>query len=81
MTKKSRLVFFTDGDLRRFIAAGHNINESVEKGLVLKKPLTIDQNELLFKANELFSKHKVDEIVVTDDNNKVIGLLDIQDLV
>ncbi len=73
--------FFTDGDLRRLIEKGGEVKHAVKQSVDLKKPLTISVDELLIKAQELFTKHKVDELVVVDNNNKVVGLLDIQDLV
>ena len=73
--------FFTDGDLRRLIesdgagAVGKKISE-----LTMNSPLSIDGDELLFEAQKLFTEKKVDELVVTS-NGKVIGMIDIQDLV
>jgi len=72
---------FTDGDLRRLIETEgtEGINKNVGD-LDLSTPLSIDANEILFKAQEIFSNNKVDELVVTE-NGKVIGMLDVQDLV
>lgn len=72
---------FTDGDLRRLIEneGAEGINKNVGD-LDLSRPLSIEGNEILYKAQELFTNNKVDELVVTE-NGKVIGMLDIQDLV
>ena len=72
---------FTDGDLRRLIEneGAEGINKNVGD-LELSRPLSIEGNEILYKAQELFTNNKVDELVVTE-NGKVIGMLDIQDLV
>ncbi len=72
---------FTDGDLRRLIETDgtEGINKNVGE-LELTTPLSIDSNEILFKAQDIFSKNKVDGLVVTE-NGKVIGMLDVQDLV
>jgi len=73
--------FFSDGDLRRFIEKGGDIKNTLKQSVALKKPLTIHTTDLLFKAHELFNLHKVDELVVVNENNKVVGMIDIQDLV
>lgn len=72
---------FTDGDLRRLIETEgtDGINKKVGD-LDLNKPVCIDSNEILYNAQVIFTKNKIDSIVVTE-NNKVIGMLDIQDLV
>lgn len=72
---------FTDGDLRRLIEANgaDAVNKKVAE-LDLKEPLSIDGGELLIQAQEIFKAKKVDELVVTE-NGKVIGMMDVQDLV
>jgi TalC/MipB family fructose-6-phosphate aldolase len=77
----SAIGFFSDGDLRRFIEKGGDIKSTLKQSVELKNPLTIGTDELLIKAQELFSLHKVDELVVINDQNKVVGMLDVQDLV
>lgn len=72
---------FTDGDLRRLIETDGTEGISKNVGeLELTTPLSIDSNEILFKAQDIFNKNKVDGLVVTE-NGKVIGMLDVQDLV
>lgn len=72
---------FTDGDLRRLIESNgaEAVNKKVAE-LDLKEPLSIDGGELLIQAQEIFKAKKVDELVVTE-NGKVIGMMDVQDLV
>lgn len=73
--------FFTDGDLRRLIETdGSDAINKKMSDLNLNTPLSIDGNELLFEAQRVFTEKKVDELVVTS-GGKVIGMLDIQDLV
>lgn len=71
---------FTDGDLRRLLQkGGRDVLQKKMSDLKYNTPISIDANELLFKANDLFKMHKVDNLLVTE-NGKPIGLLDIQDL-
>jgi len=71
---------FTDGDLRRMIekeggsAVGGNIGD-----LSFNKPKSIEANALLIDASNLFKDSQVDTLIVTE-NNKAIGMIDIQDL-
>lgn len=75
------LGIFTDGDLRRLVESegADAISKKVGE-LDLNKPVTIESKELLYAAQEIFSSRKVDELVVVD-NNKVIGMLDVQDMI
>jgi len=71
---------FTDGDLRRLLAA--------EGGDALSKPLaelpsnaprTVEITATLQEASDLFRSTKVDTLIVSD-NGAVVGMLDIQDV-
>jgi len=72
---------FTDGDLRRLIehAGADAINKPLSS-LDLHMPVSVDSHELLYVAEGLFKENKVDNIVVTDDG-KVLGMIDIQDMI
>jgi len=73
--------FFTDGDLRRLIAdkGANAVNQKIKDVLTLKKPFSIDENELLFEANKIFQQYPINNIVVTS-NNKAVGMIHIQDI-
>jgi arabinose-5-phosphate isomerase len=72
---------FTDGDLRRLIAAeGEGAIHKKLSDLTLHAPHTIEGSELLYVASNLFKEKKVDTLVVTQ-GGKVSGMIDIQDLV
>jgi len=71
---------FTDGDLRRLLQkGGRDVLQQKMSDLNYNAPLTIESDELLFKANDLFKVHKVDNLLVTE-KGKPVGLLDIQDI-
>lgn len=72
---------FTDGDLRRLIAkkGADSVNHKLRDVLDIKKPFSIDENELLNNANNIFQHNPINSIVVTR-NNKVVGMLHIQDI-
>lgn len=72
---------FTDGDLRRLIAnkGSDSINKKVSEVLELKKPYSIDEDELLFEANNIFQHNPINSLVVTRDK-KAVGMLHIHDI-
>ena len=72
---------FTDGDLRRLIGnkGAKSVNKIVKDVLDLKQPFTIDENELLYDANNIFQQHPINNIIVTS-RNKVVGMIHIQDI-
>ncbi|MBI1316860.1 CBS domain-containing protein [bacterium] len=71
---------FTDGDLRRLMSAGDNQLLGRSLGtLDLKVPVSVEADELLFEANKLFRERQIDTLVVTE-GGKVIGMLDIQEM-
>lgn len=72
---------FTDGDLRRYIMKeGSQFLSKKLSDLNFKTPYTIHANALLNDAYQLFKKTNVDTIIVVDDNQKAVGMIDIQDI-
>ena len=71
---------FTDGDLRRMIEkeGGDAVNRKIGD-LNFNTPKSIEANALLIDASNLFKDSQVDTLIVTE-NNKAVGMLDIQDL-
>lgn len=77
---QNALGVFTDGDLRRLLQnEGENALKNKMSDFKYNTPISIDENELLFKANDLLRQNKVDNLLVTS-NGKAIGLLDIHDI-
>jgi TalC/MipB family fructose-6-phosphate aldolase len=72
---------FTDGDLRRLMEAeGADCVGKKMSDLNLNAPKTIDAETLLYIAQKTFAETKVDSLVVVSEG-KVVGLLDVQDLI
>ena len=71
---------FTDGDLRRLIEAeGEQAVGKKMSDLTFKRPITIQGEELLHEASNIFREKSVDNIIVLNDE-EVVGQVDIQDL-
>ena len=79
--KNRKLIgIFTDGDLRRHLETDPNITERKVKEVMTKNPTVIKKNKLAVEALQLLRARKIDEIPVVDDNNRPVGLVDVQDL-
>jgi len=71
---------FTDGDLRRHIESDPHLLDRKVQDVMTKNPTTIHKDKLAVEALQLLKEKKIDEIPVIDSKNKLVGLLDIQDL-
>ncbi|MBF0385513.1 MAG: KpsF/GutQ family sugar-phosphate isomerase [Candidatus Omnitrophica bacterium] len=79
--RKGALVgIFTDGDLRRKIESDPLLLEKKVKDVMTKNPTSISDTKLAAEAIELLEGKKIDELPVIDKNGKLVGLLDVQDL-
>jgi len=80
--KKKKLVgIFTDGDLRRHLRSeGETIMSKSVIELATRNPLSIHEDRLAAEALNILKSRKIDELPVVDGKNRVVGLLDVQDL-
>ena len=76
------LGIFTDGDLRRMIdqQQGFDVNLPVAE-VMTKNPLTISQEARAVEALEKMHERKINQFVVVDHINKVIGVISMHDLI
>ena len=79
--KAGRLVgMFTDGDLRRLLES-QSFDASLSAAESMGgKPKTVHPEQQVVEAAQLLSEHHVDQVAVVDEDNRPVGLLDIQDL-
>jgi arabinose-5-phosphate isomerase len=81
VNKKGKLIgIFTDGDLRRHLEADTDLRIKKVKDVMTKNPVSIKRGKLAFEALKILKQKRIDEIPVVDENNKPVGLLDVQDL-
>jgi arabinose-5-phosphate isomerase len=74
------LGIFTDGDLRRLAGQGDFDSTAAVDTVMAKKPTTLSQALLVGEALRLFKDTHVDQMPVVDESGKVVGLVDVQDL-
>ena len=77
--KNQLMGILTDGDLRRALLNNKNINSSIEECMT-KNPITLKGTEMAIEAVNIMDKSKINCFLITDDNQKVIGMLNLNDL-
>ncbi len=73
------LGIFTDGDFRRNASDLSILNGQVKK-FMTKNPVSVFSDQMAVNVLKLIESKHVDDIVVIDRDNKVIGIVDSQDL-
>jgi arabinose-5-phosphate isomerase len=71
---------FTDGDLRRLVELGQTDFTRPVAVAMGRHPRTIRPGDLLVDAAEVLREARVDQVPVVDGEGRMVGLLDVQDL-
>ena len=71
---------FTDGDLRRLIEKGSDLRNLVAKEVMIKSPKVIRGDALAVEAAELMEVNQITSVFVVDDDGKLIGAINSNDL-
>jgi len=75
------LGFFTDGDLRRLIERGlQNPRDRTIDEVMTRDPRSISTETFALEALALLHQFAVDQLPVVDQDRRLLGLLDVQDL-
>jgi arabinose-5-phosphate isomerase len=74
------LGIFTDGDLRRLLEKTLDLESIQIKDVITKNPKTIPKNILVAQAIEMMERFRVNHLIVVDENNRLIGALNLHDL-
>lgn len=79
--ESERLIgIFTHGDFARYFGAGGDIGERDVGELMTPSPVTVREDAMAVEVLATLREHRVDEIVVVDGDNRVRGIIDVQDL-
>ena len=70
----------TDGDLRRHLLETPNLIEHTVDEVMTRNPKTLSREMLALEILNIYEKHNIDDLIVVDKNNHVIGSVDIQDM-
>ncbi len=71
---------FTDGDLRRTLAKNLDLNSTQIATVMTAKGKTISTDKLAAEALKIMEDNAISGLVITDDNNRPIGALNMYDL-
>ena len=71
---------FTDGDLRRHMAADEHILTRRLKDVMTPKPICIRDEALAVEALRIFNERNIDDLIVVNAKREPVGLVDSQDL-
>jgi arabinose-5-phosphate isomerase len=81
VNKQGKLVgIFTDGDLRRHLETDEELPKRKIKEVMTKNPLVVKKDRLAAEALHILEERKIDEVGVVDEKRRLVGLLDVQDL-
>jgi arabinose-5-phosphate isomerase len=71
---------FTDGDLRRTLQKGADLNRTLLAEVMSRNPRTIGPDKLAAEAVEVMERFKVNQLLVVDEQHKLLGALNTHDL-
>ncbi|OGX27751.1 MAG: hypothetical protein A2787_03760 [Omnitrophica WOR_2 bacterium RIFCSPHIGHO2_01_FULL_48_9] len=81
INKRGKFVgIFTDGDLRRHLETDTNLLSRKVKDVMTQHPTTISKDKLAVEALRILQDRRIDELPVLDTRSRLVGLLDVQDL-
>jgi arabinose-5-phosphate isomerase len=71
---------FTDGDLRRTLQKGVRVEGTRIADVMSHGPRTITADKLAVEAVQIMEDHKVNQLLVVDDKQRLVGALNMHDL-
>lgn len=74
------LGIFTDGDLRRLIEKGVDMRQLTAEQVMHAKPRTVRANALAAEAAELMEMHRINSVLVVDEQALLCGAINTHDL-
>lgn len=70
----------TDGDIRRLLEKGVDVRGLQVDEVMSKKPYSIEPNLLAVSAVELMQRHHINQILVVNEQQQLVGALNVHDL-
>lgn len=74
------LGIFTDGDVRRMLDAGVDVRRASVGSVMTRGGKTIGPDALAAEALQLMEAHKINALLVTDPDHRLLGVLNMHDL-
>jgi len=79
-TDQTVLGVYTDGDLRRTLDNDVDIHNARIGDVMTKNCKTLIENTLAAEALSFMQEHSINDLLIVDNNNKLIGALNMQDM-
>jgi len=70
----------TDGDLRRHLTDDKDITNMCVGEIMTPDPITLTTDHLAVDVLALYEQHNIDDLLIVDEADRLIGTIDIQDL-
>ncbi|MGH8720019.1 MAG: KpsF/GutQ family sugar-phosphate isomerase [Burkholderiales bacterium] len=81
LNRDERVVgIFTDGDLRRAFAKISDLRGTAISAVMTRKPRTVGADRLAVEAAEIMETHKINQLLVVDEEHRLLGALNTHDL-
>jgi arabinose-5-phosphate isomerase len=74
------LGIFTHGDFVRHFQTDSKVGERLVADLMTLNPVTVHRDKLAVEVLNLLERHRIDDLVVVDDEQVPVGIVDSQDL-
>ena len=74
------LGIFTHGDFARHFQTDPRVGERLVADLMTLNPVTVQQDKLAVEVLNLLERHRIDDLVVVDEQMIPVGIVDSQDL-
>ncbi len=74
------LGIFTHGDFVRHFQSDARVGERLVADLMTLNPVTVQQDKLAVEVLNLLERHRIDDLVVVDEQQVPVGIVDSQDL-
>jgi arabinose-5-phosphate isomerase len=74
------LGIFTHGDFARYFQTDPKVGERLVADLMTLNPVSVHKDKLAVEVLNLLERHRIDDLVVVDDENAPVGIVDSQDL-
>ncbi len=74
------LGIITDGDLRRMLEKGTDLETATANDIMTAGPRTVHRDDLAVKALEIMRRNSITQLIVTDSDNHYLGMVHLHDL-
>lgn len=80
-TGKTIKGFITDGDIRRYLEKNLDLTKTKAREVMTGNPKNIEENTLAKRALEFMEDNKITQLVITDKNGKLAGIVHMHKLI